>query len=69
MYLKNAIVSVLAAGCLAATSMLLPSVGQAQDPKVKTAMEILKSKAEKLGPPKIEGADTVAGKQVPARRE
>ena len=29
-------------------------------------MEMLKSKAEKLGTPKIEGTDTVAGKQVPA---
>jgi hypothetical protein len=30
MYLKNVIVCVLAAGCVAATSMLLPTVGYAQ---------------------------------------
>ena len=29
-------------------------------------MENLKSKAEKLGPPKLEGMDKVAGKEVPA---
>jgi hypothetical protein len=29
-------------------------------------MELLKSKGAKLGPPKVEGTDTVAGKQVPA---
>jgi hypothetical protein len=46
--------------------MVLPGVGQAQDPKVKTTMDLLKSMADKLGPPKIEGTDTVAGKQVPA---
>jgi hypothetical protein len=46
--------------------MLLPGVGQAQDAKVKTAMDLLESMANKLGPPKIEGTDTVAGKQVPA---
>jgi cache 3/cache 2 fusion protein len=41
-------------------------VGGAQDAKVKAAMAALKSKADKLGPPKIQGMDTVAGKQVPA---
>ena len=46
--------------------MLLPGVGQAQDAKVKTAMDVLQSMAGKLGPPKIQGTDTVAGKQVPA---
>ena len=29
-------------------------------------MGLLKSMAAKMGPPKIEGTDTVAGKQVPA---
>lgn len=47
-------------------AMLLSQVGFAQDAKVKTAMELLGSKANKLGPPKIDGTDTVAGKQVPA---
>jgi len=34
--------------------------------KVKAAVALLKSKSEKLGPPKIEGTDTVDGKAVPA---
>jgi hypothetical protein len=34
--------------------------------KVKTAMVLLKAKAEKLGPAKIEGTDSVADKTVPA---
>jgi Cache 3/Cache 2 fusion domain len=66
MSLKLAVVGVLTIGCLIASAVLLPSVSHAQDAKVKTAMEILRSKAEKLGPPKIEGMDAVAGKLVPA---
>ena len=57
---------VLTIGCMIVGLLFLPSIGYAQDAKVKTAMEILKSKAEKLGPPKIGGTETVAGKQVPA---
>ena len=45
---------------------LLTSVSLAQDAKVKTAMELLESTANKLGSPKIEGTDAAAGKQVPA---
>ena len=66
MSLKQAVVGVLTIGCMIAIAVLLPSAGHAQDAKVKTAMEILRSKAEKLGPAKIEGTDAVAGKQVPA---
>ena len=66
MGLKQAVIGAFTIGCMIASATLLPSVGNAQDAKVKTAKQILKSKAEKLGPPKIEGADTVAGKQVPA---
>jgi gas vesicle protein len=57
---------VLVGVSFAAGVALLPSSGLAQDAKVKAAMETLKSMAEKLGPPKIEGTDMVAGKQVPA---
>src|SRR5215471_16046114 len=46
--------------------MLISEVCQAQDAKVATAMQLLESMANKLGPPKIEGTDAVAGKQVPA---
>ncbi len=45
---------------------MLPGIGYAEEAKVETAMKTLKSMAAKLGPPKIEGNDTVAGKQVPA---
>ena len=66
MNLKQAVVGILTAGCLIGAALILPGVSQAQDAKVKTAMDSLKSMAEKMGPPKIEGSDTVAGKQVPA---
>src|SRR5712691_5704246 len=68
MNLRHAVVCILAAGCVIATSSLLPSAGHAQDAaaqKVKTAMGLLISKAEKLGPAKIEGTDAVADKTVP----
>jgi Cache 3/Cache 2 fusion domain len=66
MNMKRAFVGILTTGCLIGAAVLLPSVGQAQDTKVKAAMELLHSMAGKLGPPKIEGTDTVAGKEVPA---
>jgi len=66
MNVKQALVGILVTGCLIGATVIQPSVGNAQDPKVKTAMELLKSIAAKLGPPKTEGTDTVAGKQVPA---
>jgi len=67
MNIRHAVVGILAAGCIIATSLLLPSAGHAQDmQKVKIAMALLKSKAERLGPAKIEGTDTVDGKTVPA---
>ena len=66
MTFKHAPIGIFTLVCMIASAVLLPSGGYAQDAKVKTAMDILKSKAEKLGPPKIEGTDTVAGKAVPA---
>jgi hypothetical protein len=65
MNIKQGFVGILMIGCLIGVTVLLPSVSQAQDAKVKTAMEHLKSMAAKLGPPKTEGTDTIAGKQVP----
>jgi cache 3/cache 2 fusion protein len=63
---KHIIVGTATAFVLA-FSLVLPSTAQAQDlEKVKASMALLKSKAEKLGPPKIDGADTVADKTVPA---
>lgn len=66
MSLKQSVVGIVMAGSFVVAGLLMPSGGIAQDAKVKAAMEILRSMADKLGPPKIEGMDTVAGKQVPA---
>ena len=67
MNIKQVVVSTLAIGSILAFSLLMPSAAQAQDiEKVKASMALLKSKAEKLGPPKIEGTDTVTDKTVPA---
>ena len=49
MSLKQAIIAVFSAGCLIGLLIVVPSVGYAQEPKVKNAMETLKSKAAKLG--------------------
>jgi hypothetical protein len=46
--------------------MMVPGICHAEDVKVETGMKTLKSIAADLGPPKIDGNDTVAGKQVPA---
>jgi hypothetical protein len=56
------IVSILGAGT--ATATLLPDVGHAQMDQVRASMAALKTKTAKLGPPKIEGTDPVAGKDV-----
>ena len=66
MSLKRAIAGVLTIGFMIASATGLPSASYAQDEKVKTAMDTLRSKAEKLGSAKIEGTDTVSGKEVPA---
>jgi hypothetical protein len=66
MNIKEALVNILVAGSLTVASVLFSSVGEAQDAKVNTAMELLRSMAGKLGQPKIDGTDIVAGKQVPA---
>ena len=54
-------IGILTVACLTGAAMLMSQVGFAQDAKVKTAMELLESKANKLGTPKIDGTDTVAG--------
>ena len=43
----------------------MPSVGNAQMDNVKTSMLALKAKTAKLGVPKIEGKDTIAGRDAP----
>ena len=54
--------------CLIAALLFAPGFGFAQTgpEKVKTSMDLLRSGAGKLGIPKVEGTDTVAGKEVAA---
>ncbi|WP_407117035.1 Cache 3/Cache 2 fusion domain-containing protein [Bradyrhizobium sp. LMG 9283] len=66
MNLKQIANGIWAIACLIGATMFLPDVGQAQDAKVKSAMELLESTATKLGPPKIEGTEAVGGKPAPA---
>lgn len=68
MFTKRVVLSLLAAGCLAAMSAIQSNPSRAQDveAKVKTSMAALKSKAEKMGPARVEGTDAVVGKTVPA---
>jgi cache 3/cache 2 fusion protein len=66
MKLKQMVAGILMAASFVAAGILLSSVGHAQDAKVKIAMELLRSMADKLGLPKAEGTDIVAGKEVPA---
>ena len=57
-------------GLAVAGVVLLASLGHAEKAKSgcenKSAMEVLKTSAEKLGPAKIDGKVSVAGKEVPA---
>jgi hypothetical protein len=63
---RSFIVSILAAGCFVATSLLIPSIGTARTENIKAAMADLKAETAKLGAPKIKGTTTVAGKKVAA---
>lgn len=61
------VVSIIFAFAFVVTGAVLTSPASlAEDAKVKAAMEILLGKARELGPPKIDGTDNVAGKDVPA---
>ena len=66
MNLKQTVAGILMAASFVAAGLLMSSVSNAQDTKVNTAMELLRSMADKLGPPKIEGTDTAAAKEAPA---
>jgi hypothetical protein len=63
MSFKLAVLGILTAGFF---GVVCPGPAAAQDMRVQTAMEDLRAEAQKLGPPKVEGTDTVAGKKVPA---
>jgi hypothetical protein len=67
MTIKYVIAGLLTVVLAAAALPISNGKVRAQDlDKVKAAMALLKSKAEKLGPAKLEGTDAVAGKTVPA---
>jgi hypothetical protein len=66
MKIKQSGLALLTLACIAALAFLSPGMGQAQDSRVTSAMQLLESMATEMGPPKIEGTDTVAGKEVPA---
>jgi hypothetical protein len=63
---RTLIAGILGAGCFIAATTLMTSSGGAQTDKIKTSMATLKAKTAKLGAPKSEGSDSVAGKDVPA---
>ena len=64
---KNFLVGILVAGCFIATCTVMPSIGRAQaHPRITKSMESLKAMTAKLGAPKLEGKETVGGKEAPA---
>jgi len=63
---RTVIYGMVGAACFSATATLMPNVSEAQMDKVKDSMAALKAKTAKFGVPKIEGSDSVAGKDVPA---
>lgn len=68
MNLKQAVIGILAAGCVIGTATLLPRASYAQDitGKVNAAMTKLQDGAKKLGAPKLDGTEKLGDKQVPA---
>ena len=60
---RQALIGVVA---VAASPLLRISVYAQDLDKVHKSMDLLKAEAAKLGAPKIDGTDTVAGKTVPA---
>jgi hypothetical protein len=63
---KSSLVSILATGCFIATSVLMPSTGNAQaDPRVANSLSSLKAMAAKLGAPRLDGTEAVGGKDAP----
>lgn len=63
---KQFILGALATGCLVLAGALTQSASIAQTDQVKTSMAALKDATAKLGPPKIEGMEAVAGRDAPS---
>ncbi len=62
---KNFIIGILGAGWMIANSIVMPTVTNAQADNVKKSMAALIAKTGKLGAPKLEGKEPVAGKDAP----
>ena len=63
---KTFYAGLLAANCFIATSMLVPSVGNAQtDLNVEKAMAVLKAETATLGAPTVAGTDKTADRTTP----
>lgn len=61
------LVGILATGCFIATSILTPTIANAQaNPRVANSMTSLKAMTAKLGAPKLEGKEAVGGTDAPA---
>jgi hypothetical protein len=64
---KTGLVAILTSACFVMTVLLVLDIAYAQaDPRVQRSMELLKSMTAKLGPPKVEGKESVGGKDAPA---
>ena len=64
---KTFIFGILGTGCFVATASVWPRLTNAQTmDKVRSSMTALTEKTAKLGPPRVEGTEAVAGKNVPA---
>jgi hypothetical protein len=66
MLMKITLIRSLSVSWLLGLAVILPNLVQAQDAKIKAAMELLESRSGELGSPKIVGKDMVGGKEVPA---
>jgi len=63
---KTYLIGILAA-CSVTMTLLMPGVAYAQaDARVQKSMELLRSMTAQLGTPKVEGRESVGGKDAPA---
>ena len=64
---KTGQVGILTSACVVTAILLTLGAAYAQmDPRVQRSMELLKSMTAKLGAPKVEGSESVGGKDAPA---
>ena len=63
---RSFVVSCLSVACVISTLIFAPSFSFAQSDKVKASMAALMAKTKALGGPKIEGSESVGGKDAPA---